>query len=754
MNLQLKCPKCGSSAEFTPGERSPISCPKCGGPLASTDGDATATETILFQKTAADAAAPFLIPGFLIREKIGEGGMGLVFRARQLSLQREVALKVLPPALTADPANLDRFRYEATVAAKLTNSHILPLFDILDVAGAPVLVLPFIDGPNLSQIITRHHEERKALAGGARGAADRAYLQQVLPLLDQLAEAVEVIHEAKILHRDIKPSNLLVDSRGHLWLADFGLARLGQEGGGGRAQGTPGYMSPEQAAAEAVDERGDIFSVGATMYKALTGDLPFERRVTFTDVPLTPPSHKQAGLSRDLDAVVLKALALDRDQRYQTATELRDDWRRAREGLLPHARNTTFARRWGRGLSRHRWKVGALMMALLALTLAAAFSFWEPSNVETRTVRVITEPPGAQLVLVPIDEYGDFRVKDIIRPSQRSPALIRRLPVGNYLIVANLPEHGFHEVYRVVPGKVQGLGAYRHNSWTTTIDGAIQVTTIVIPRSADIERDMILIPGGEFTMGADLGGDLWKNISSLSRPAHQRSVESYFIDRTEVTVKQHQRIRAVPLGMRSAYGSAMGDLQELPVTHVSFHQAQEMAELLGKRLPTEAEYEYAATNRGNTEYPWKDNDAAKVQQVLWAKPQAWPVGSLEFDVTELGVKGLYSNVAEWTSSMQVPYSAKLHPAKLRLGHKGEDYFLNDFLDLRMIRGGPSFLANATLDPASHPNPELGAKFARESQLGPRHRFGMNRDDFSSGIGFRGARSAKPRFLNESASPRP
>src|SRR5262245_29734248 len=345
MNLQLKCPRCGSSAEFTPGERSPISCPKCGGPLASTDGDATATETILSQKTVADAAgpAPFLIPGFLVREKIGEGGMGVLFRARQLSLQREVALKLLPPALTADPANLDRFRHEAQVAAKLTNSHILPLFDILEVAGAPpVLVMPFIAGPNLSQIITRHHDERKNLAGATRGAADRAYLQQVLALLDQLVEAVGVIHEAKILHRNIKPSKLLGDSHGHLWLADFGLARLGQEGGGGRAQGTPGYMSPEQAAAEEVDERSDIFSVGATMYKALTGELPFERRVTFTDAPLMPPSHKQAGLSSDVDAVILKALALDRDQRYVTATELRDDWRRAREGLLPHARKPNF----------------------------------------------------------------------------------------------------------------------------------------------------------------------------------------------------------------------------------------------------------------------------------------------------------------------------------------------------------------------------------------------------------------------------
>src|SRR5262245_64742188 len=119
-----------------------------------------------------------------------------------------------------------------------------------------------------------------------------------------------------------------------------------------------------------------------------------------------PPSHKQAGLSSDVDAVILKALALDRSQRYQTATELRDAWRRAREGLLPHARKPTFARRWGRGLSRHRWMVGALLMAAVALTLAAAFSFWEPSNVETRTVRIITEPPGGRLALVPIDVYG------------------------------------------------------------------------------------------------------------------------------------------------------------------------------------------------------------------------------------------------------------------------------------------------------------------------------------------------------------
>src|SRR5262245_10825358 len=242
MSLQLKCPRCGSSAELTPGEPTPSSCPKCGGPLASTDGDATLTQTQSLGSYAAQriAALALDVPGFEVKEEIGRGGMGIVVRARQLSLNREVALKVLPPTLAGDVARLDRFRHEATMAAALTNSHILPLFDILEISGVPVLVLPFIVGQNLARLISNHRASREKLGGAERRAFDQKYLQLVLPLLDQLLEAVAVIHEVKILHRDIKPSNVLIDAHHHLWLADFGLAQLKEENRGIRQESAVG----------------------------------------------------------------------------------------------------------------------------------------------------------------------------------------------------------------------------------------------------------------------------------------------------------------------------------------------------------------------------------------------------------------------------------------------------------------------------------------------------------------------------------
>jgi len=374
------------------------------------------------------------------------------------------------------------------------------------------------------------------------------------------------------------------------------------------------------------------------------------------------------------------------------------------------------------------------------VSLVAAFSFWQPSTVETRTVRIATEPPGAQLVLVPIDEYGAFRPKEeFIWPKQKSPAVIPRVPVGTYLVVAEVPDHGFHEVYRVVPGKSRGGGTYRHDSWVQIADGVIEVTLIVILPNKAVEKDMILIEGAKFTMGIDArAGKSLKGF--LSSPAHQVEVASFFLDPTEITVGQFQKIRAVSPEMLRLYGPNYPDFDKHPVTHVSFHQALEVAELIGKRLPTEAEFEFAATDRGRFEYPWGwkfGNDAKKVEEVFWAKPRAWPVDKTEFDITSAGVRGLYSNVAEWTDSFEIPYSSQADPAQLRAYKKGEEYF-RLFQDVRVVRGGPTMLCD----------PDNDAMTPRDYLLGAHNRFGQERGKQLPGLGFRGARSATPRFLRE------
>lgn len=731
MSLQLKCPKCGSAAEVTPGERSPSSCPRCGCALASTDGDGTLTESLAFDEAADEFhAIPALqIPGFLVCDKIGHGGMGMVYRARQLSLQREVALKVLTPELMGDASALARFHHEAKLAGALTNSHILPLFDIVEAGGAPVLVMPYIAGRNLAEIIAEHRDARTRLSGAALAAHDRAFLSRMLPLLDQLLEAVAVIHDAGIWHRDIKPSNLLVDAHGHLWLADFGLAQLGRDTtAGGKALGTPGYMSPEQAGAADADARSDIFSAGATMYRALTGELPFGKKAPRLDAAPAPPSRKQSGLSPDLDAVILKALAPDRARRYPTARDLCDDWRRAREGLLPRARDATLVRRWGRTLSRHRWMAGALTLAVVAISLTATFALWQPSPRETCTIHVTTEPSGARLALAPIDEYGDIRKQDIVRPSQKTPLVLKKIPVGNYLVVVDIPGHGFHEVYRTVPAKKMGGGRYRHDSWKWCADGSVELPKVEIPRSNPVQANMILIQGGDFVMGTN--GEGARNHRASSGPAHVRSVASYYLDSTEVTVARYESIRPIPQELQQYNHGNDPSFKRCPVTFVRFDLALEMAELLGKRLPTEQEYEYAASDGGQRLFPWGD-DPAKIQPGIWPTERVWPVEKIDFDKTPAGVRGLFTNVAEWTDSFPVPYNPQYHPSILRWGGGGERYYQN-FLETRVVRGGVAYLHEA--------------KFADDLLLGVRFRFMKTRSEALANVGFRCARSATPRFI--------
>jgi formylglycine-generating enzyme required for sulfatase activity len=727
---QLTCSKCGKSC----GGDHPIrsQCPSCGAPMGNTTSEESTPATLPYVPSQ-DASLPVLpleIPGFSIQEMIGRGGMGLVYRARQLNLNREVALKVMPPMMAVHKANLERFRHEASVAAALTNSQILPVYDILDVDGVPVLVLPFIAGQNLRQIIEEHWLNCAAASNPSKRTADLHYLRKILPLLDQLVEAVAVLHQADILHRDIKPSNLLVDAQGHLWLADFGLARLGTDSSDvSGVVGTRGYMSPEQVAGTAdVDARADLFSVGVTFYRALTGKLPFGSKRIFESEPLpAPPSRYQPSLSRDVDAVVLKALEPVRGRRYASTRELADDWRRARQGLLPKARSVSFLYRCGRWLDRRRWQALGVMLAGMLLAVLAAVSFYEPPALppeNLRKVALTTEPQGAQVALVPIDEYGDLQEKEVIRPGQKTPLVMEKVPAGNYLVVVNVPGHGFHEVRRLVPNKYQGGGSYRHDRWRQLGDGTVELTTVVIPPQELVQKDLVHIPGGKFIMGRDFRGGISLE-RTLSSPAHDRAVASFYLDRTEVTVGQFEKVRSLPLELKN--DASLPDFKNYPVTFISFPKALETAEMMGKRLPTETEYEFAATDAGRRDYPWGD-DAGKLEDISWGPA---PVGTPAFDRSPAGVQGLYSNIAEWTESLGVRYTPALHPSILRFKTGGEDYF-KQFLNNRVARGGPSWMF--------HPNSP------REPLLGPRSRAFLDQNQANPSLGFRCARSEKPRFL--------
>jgi serine/threonine protein kinase len=348
----------------------------------------------------------------IIRE-IGRGGMGVVYEAEQLSLGRRVALKVLPSAASLEPRSRQRFQVEAQAAALLHHEHIVPVFGIGFDQGAHYYAMQLIEGRPLTKVIqeltTKPLPEGSAKEAGAtddhhpgigldraspprsagHSSLSRAHCRETARLGLQAAEALEHAHELGVIHRDIKPSNLLLDGRGNLWVADFGLARLPQEDPEltrtGDLVGTLRYMSPEQVRAERgeVDARTDLYSLGATLYELLTLRPAFDardrqelvRRILHDEPVL--PRRINPSIPRDLETIILKAMEKEPSARYGSARELADDLRRFLADEPVQARRPSLANRVVKWSRRHRAAVIAGVTALILTLTTSTAVLWE-----------------------------------------------------------------------------------------------------------------------------------------------------------------------------------------------------------------------------------------------------------------------------------------------------------------------------------------------------------------------------------------
>lgn len=315
-----RCPRCRATL---PADAPAGLCPAC---LVSahfgTEADATEpATTAAAPMPAIDEIAPHF-PQLEILACLGRGGMGVVYRARQKSLGRLVALKLLAPERGSDPAFAERFAREAQALARLDHPHIVTIHDFGRAGGYFYLLMEYVDGVTLRQLVQ-----------GGRIAA-----REALAIVPQICDALQFAHDHGVVHRDIKPENILLDRKGQVKVADFGLAKLvgplgrGEEPAGdagdaatgasaditavGHVMGTPRYMAPEQRERPAeVDHRADIYALGVVLYQMLTGELPGEKR-------LDPPSRR-VRVDVRLDEIVLRALERDPERRYSSATEFR-----------------------------------------------------------------------------------------------------------------------------------------------------------------------------------------------------------------------------------------------------------------------------------------------------------------------------------------------------------------------------------------------------------------------------------------------
>jgi tRNA A-37 threonylcarbamoyl transferase component Bud32 len=320
--------------------------------------------------------APGHFGDYELLEEIARGGMGVVYRARQRSLNREVALKMVLADRLASPAERERFRREAEAAAHLDHPNIVPVYEVGDHAGWPFFSMKLIPGVDLRQTLAAEP-----------GRHDARLLRNVIQQSANVARAVHHAHERGILHRDLKPSNILIDAEGQAHVADFGLAKRVEGDSAttksGAITGTPSYMSPEQAAAmPTLTTAVDVYGLGAILYEVLTGrppfcaDTPLDTLVQVRSQEPARPRTLNPKVDRDLETICLKCLEKEPAKRYGSAEALADDLDRWQNSEPIAARP---ASTWERGLkwARRRPAVASLAGGMLGVALCAVvFLLW------------------------------------------------------------------------------------------------------------------------------------------------------------------------------------------------------------------------------------------------------------------------------------------------------------------------------------------------------------------------------------------
>ncbi len=493
--LTVLCPSCACTTSLErPGDAT--ACPRCGRPLDATDAlespeaapealdaadellisdlrEALGT-TLSFERPAAESAArPDVLPAnrrlgdFEIIAELGRGGMGIVYRARQLSLSRDVALKLLPGYARHGQRAVQRFRAEAQAAARIHHTNVVAIYAQGEHEGCYFYAMELIDGVGLDTVIRSRPELLSSAAtrgsssglrlpsaaqrGGSSGAPatiepaavlsdrrglpagppepvrrTRADFRHLARLIAEVADGLECAHRQGVIHRDIKPHNLLLDSSGRLHLTDFGLARLVDEPHltvTGEIMGTPAYLSPEQIRGGAVDHRTDVYSLGVTLYELLTRCKPFDGDTrdqiirAILDCEPRPLRRIDPQIPADLETICLRAMDRDPARRHPTAALLAEDLRRFADGRPILSRRITPVERAVKWIRRHRaWSTAiaaGVLVIVLGGGLAASWSAGRAAEAE-RLLRHAYE----QLT------YFDYRKPELVNDEiERAAAL-------------------------------------------------------------------------------------------------------------------------------------------------------------------------------------------------------------------------------------------------------------------------------------------------------------------------------------------
>jgi tRNA A-37 threonylcarbamoyl transferase component Bud32 len=414
------CPECLMKAGLSPSSKPTIPV----APNAYVEGPDTET------KEFAPGAKLGYFGDYELLEEIARGGMGVVYKARQSSLKRIVAVKMIRSGELASEAEVQRFRTEAQAAAQLQHPNIVAIHEIGEYEGRHYFSMDFVEGTNLTQ------------TAGGRPVAPRSAAEW----LKAIAEAVQFAHQRGVLHRDLKPQNIMLDAAGRPRVTDFGLAKnLAGDSTltrTGAVMGSPSYMSPEQARGrnDLVGPVSDVYSLGAILYELLTGRPPFYGKTpmdTLSQVVNDDPPRPRSlnpGAPVDLETICLKCLEKDPVRRYPTARELEADLGRFLAGEPVQARPASALRRTISWFRRHRWVFSAAVFVLILTLMGLTYGLWE----QTKFLIWLNAHPG-----------------HVKAPGPRTAALdsLLRRVFGLFLVFTSLLDVGYRKLATRAPWK-------------------------------------------------------------------------------------------------------------------------------------------------------------------------------------------------------------------------------------------------------------------------------------------------------------
>jgi formylglycine-generating enzyme required for sulfatase activity len=666
------------------------------------------------------AAGEPAVPGYEVLGVLGRGGMGVVYKAWQTSLNRVVALKMIRGGDQAEPRDVARFRIEAEAVARLQHPHIVQIYEAGQHEGRLYIALECVDGTSLGR-------ELSGTPWPARRAAQ---------LVETLARAVQHAHRQGIVHRDLTPNNVLLTREGQPKITDFGLAKIVGGGGPtvtqtGQFMGTPSYTAPEQAAChKEVGSATDVYALGAILYECLTGRPPFKaetpletlRQVQSQD-PVAP-GRLQPNVPADLETICLKCLRKEPGRRYASAEELADDLRRFQAGEPIRARPVGAVERTWKWARRRPALAALLVLTALALAgwIAGALAFaWQADQARRKEEGLRKEAAERTeqyldgqlsvserdlqagrfdvaiggLTAVLAQRPGDARASQLLLQAKVGPLLAtakanerpaqapRALQALAQLLALD-PDHAearalkdkmTHYQYLLDCTGPDGVSAgdmrRAQQAWARRLGREVEET---IELAGGVKMNFVLVPPGIFLMGSPAE----EKESSAEEVLHEVTLtEPYYLGKTEVTQAQYEALMG---NNPSQFKGA-----DQPVEQVSWEDAQAYAERLTKkrddkhlyRLPSEAEWEYSCRGGRPSSQPFGigDGHALSSRQANfngkshYSRADKGPhlmatcrVGS--YPANALGLFDMHGNVCEWCADCygRYPSGAVTNPA--------------------------------------------------------------------------------------------